>query len=47
MFNSSDVTFDYSFEADGEVLQFENGNNYVEFDNVDYNDVKYFFETNG
>lgn len=41
-----DVTFDYSFEADGEVLQFENGNNYVEFDNVDYNDVKDFFETN-
>lgn len=41
-----DVTFDYSFEDDCEVLQFENGNNYVEFDNVDYNDVKDFFETN-
>ena len=36
------VTFDYSFEDDC-----ENGNNYAEFENVDYNDVKYFFETNG
>jgi hypothetical protein len=41
-----DVTFDYSFEDDCEVLQFENGNNYVEFDNVDYNEVKDFFEAN-
>ena len=41
-----DVTFDYSFEDDCEVLQFENGNNFVEFDNVDYNEVKYFFKTN-
>ena len=41
-----DVTFDYSFEDDCEVLQFENGNNYIELDNVAYNDVKYFFETN-
>lgn len=40
------VTFDYSFEDDCEILQFENGNNYVEFDNVVYDDVKYFFETN-
>ena len=42
-----DVTFDYSFEDDCEVLQFENGENYVEFDNVVYDEVKYFFETNG
>ena len=41
------VTFDYSFEDNSEVLQFENGEQYVEFDNVDYNDVKDFFETNG
>ena len=40
------VTFDYSFEADGEVLQFENGEQYVEFDNENYNDVKDFFEAN-
>jgi len=40
------VTFDYSFEAVGEVLQFENGKQYVEFDGENYDDVKDFFEAN-
>ena len=40
------VTWDYSFEADGEVLQFENGEQYVEFNSENYDDVKDFFEAN-
>lgn len=40
------VTWDYSFEADTEVLEFENGEQYVEFDKLEYNDVKDFFKVN-
>ena len=40
------VKFYYSVGSDCEVLLFENDENYVEFDNENYNEVKYFFETN-
>lgn len=39
------VTWDYSFEADTEVLEFENGEQYVEFDEFEYDEVKDFFKT--
>lgn len=38
------VTFEYSFGSGYEVLQFVNGEQYIEFDEVDYNDVKNFFK---
>lgn len=40
------IKWNVTFEADDEVLQFENREQYVEFDNVNYNDVKGFLETN-
>ena len=39
------VIFDYPWEAGCEVLQFENGNNCIEFSGVDYKEVKDFFKS--
>lgn len=39
------IKWNVTFEADNEVLQFKNREQYVEFDNVNYNDVKGFLET--
>ena len=36
-----------TFDKRSELLLFENGENYVEFDGVDYDFTKDFFESNG
>lgn len=42
------ITFDCSFRAYSEILRFENENNHIEFEGIDYDydKIKNFFEAN-